>query len=214
MINANEWEWFGNAAHFICGRWCRFHLATKVGKYLISTVGEYVSPRNSGDPCPQASALRQRDNIAYAPPCADEFLRIVGEVHPTFVVRENPAHVRRDAAWPGWRFATALRWMGYRAWAVRINACCCGADHERGRVWVLAALPDASEERLEGRIVNKTPEGLLASPLGRDRWTSAPRGCRGADGVANRVDRLKALGNGQVPLQAAIAFLLLVGGKS
>src|SRR5919106_127620 len=36
-----ELKWFGHAAHFICGRWCRFHLATQVGDYLVSTVGEY-----------------------------------------------------------------------------------------------------------------------------------------------------------------------------
>ena len=39
---------FGSAGHFICGRWCRFHLCTQAGKYLISTVGEYVHPRHSG----------------------------------------------------------------------------------------------------------------------------------------------------------------------
>lgn len=42
-----KWEWFGHSAHFICGQWCRFHMATKVGKYLVSTVGLYVHPRNS-----------------------------------------------------------------------------------------------------------------------------------------------------------------------
>jgi hypothetical protein len=47
MITQDKWEWFGNVGHFICGRWCRFHLCTKVGKYLISTVGEYVHPRHS-----------------------------------------------------------------------------------------------------------------------------------------------------------------------
>ncbi len=33
-------KWFGHAAHFICGHRCRFHLATQVGKYIVSTVGE------------------------------------------------------------------------------------------------------------------------------------------------------------------------------
>lgn len=33
-------RWFGNAAHFIGGHECRFHMATQVGKYLVSTVGE------------------------------------------------------------------------------------------------------------------------------------------------------------------------------
>jgi hypothetical protein len=39
---SDEWEWFGHAAHFICGSQCRFHLATRIGPYLVSTVGEYV----------------------------------------------------------------------------------------------------------------------------------------------------------------------------
>lgn len=42
MVARDMWEWFGHAAHFICGPSCRFHLATKVGDYLVSTVGEYV----------------------------------------------------------------------------------------------------------------------------------------------------------------------------
>lgn len=36
----NRWKWFGHVGHFICGHKCRFHLTTKVGKYLVSTVGE------------------------------------------------------------------------------------------------------------------------------------------------------------------------------
>jgi hypothetical protein len=43
-----EWEWFGTPGHFICAQWCRFHLTTVVGNYIISTVGEYVHPRHSG----------------------------------------------------------------------------------------------------------------------------------------------------------------------
>ncbi|MBR5888424.1 MAG: DNA cytosine methyltransferase [Akkermansia sp.] len=43
-------------------------------------------------------------------------------------------------------------------------------------------------------------------------WSSEPRVGRVADGVAARVDRLRALGNGQVPLVAACAFKIL--GKS
>lgn len=37
-----EWEWFGSPGHFICSRDCRFHMCTKVGDYLVSTVGEYL----------------------------------------------------------------------------------------------------------------------------------------------------------------------------
>jgi hypothetical protein len=37
----SEWRWFGDAGHFICGAWCRFHLATQIGDVLVSTVGRY-----------------------------------------------------------------------------------------------------------------------------------------------------------------------------
>ena len=47
-IPPEKWKWFGSPGHFICARWCRFHLCTKVGKYLVSTVGEYIHPRSSG----------------------------------------------------------------------------------------------------------------------------------------------------------------------
>lgn len=40
-------------------------------------------------------------------------------------------------------------------------------------------------------------------------WTTEPDVGRVAHGVAHRVDRLKAIGNGQVPLVAALAFLIL-----
>lgn len=46
-IPQNEWEWFGLPGHYICSKWCRFHLCTKVGDWLISTVGAYVHPRHS-----------------------------------------------------------------------------------------------------------------------------------------------------------------------
>ena len=39
-IPQSEWKWYGKAAHFILGEWCRFHLATQIGDHIISTVGE------------------------------------------------------------------------------------------------------------------------------------------------------------------------------
>ena len=42
-------------------------------------------------------------------------------------------------------------------------------------------------------------------------WTFEPSVGRVADGISNRVDRLKALGNAVVPLQARIAFEVLSG---
>lgn len=42
MISKEKWVWLPHPAHFICSDSCRFVLATKVGRYIVSTVGEYV----------------------------------------------------------------------------------------------------------------------------------------------------------------------------
>jgi len=43
MISQENWVWYGSPQHFCCASMCRFHLATKVGEYIISTVGNYHS---------------------------------------------------------------------------------------------------------------------------------------------------------------------------
>lgn len=45
MIPKTNWKWFGHAGHLCVAQWCRFHLCTQVGGYLVSTVGEYWPPR-------------------------------------------------------------------------------------------------------------------------------------------------------------------------
>jgi len=47
MVPIGNWKWFGDPAHLCVGAWCQFHLATKVGPYLISTVGAYYPPHVS-----------------------------------------------------------------------------------------------------------------------------------------------------------------------
>ena len=60
---------------------------------------------------------------------------------------------------------------------------------------------------------NKGRESLIATWshgfIGADWWKSEPELGRVADGVAGRVDRLKAIGNGQVPAVAALAWDIL-----
>jgi len=48
---------------------------------------------------------------------------------------------------------------------------------------------------------------------GAEWWGVEPALGRVADGVAHRVDRLKAIGNGQVPICAATAWRMLTGGQ-
>lgn len=44
MKKAN-WIWMPHAGHLIVGNECQFHLNTYVGKYIVSTVGEYWPDR-------------------------------------------------------------------------------------------------------------------------------------------------------------------------
>jgi hypothetical protein len=44
-IKRDKWVWMPHPAHFIYSSYCRFVMATKVGKYIVSTVGEYWPDR-------------------------------------------------------------------------------------------------------------------------------------------------------------------------
>jgi hypothetical protein len=48
MIPESEWKWYGLPLHFICSDRCMFHLATKVGNYLVSSVGLMKHPDKDG----------------------------------------------------------------------------------------------------------------------------------------------------------------------
>ena len=62
-----------------------------------------------------------------------------------------------------------------------------------------------------GTPEQKHHQGRSPSDGGWQWWQVEPNVGRVVDGVAARVDRLKAIGNGQVPLCAAEAFRLLAG---
>lgn len=41
MIPRSEWKWYGYAGHLIVSARCAYHLCTRIGDYLVSTVGDY-----------------------------------------------------------------------------------------------------------------------------------------------------------------------------
>ncbi len=44
-MNKEKWIQMPHPAHLCVANYCRFHLATYVGKYIVSTVGEYRPER-------------------------------------------------------------------------------------------------------------------------------------------------------------------------
>ena len=142
-----------------------------------------------------------------------EMARVIGEVQPTYAFVENsPMLTVRGLG----TVLGDLSEMGYDCrWGV-ISAADIGAIHERQRIWILAY---TNSIRLESnrKIRNiKTTRGSrwssksssisICSPLQQQNAISS---IRDDDVVASRVDRLKAIGNGQVPLCAATAWRIL-----
>ena len=146
-----------------------------------------------------------------------EMARIVREVRPAFVYVENsPMLIDRGLD----RVLGDLAAMGFDArWGV-LGADDLGAPQHRERIWILADAHNARRERTEwARQPDQTREARKASRRelvrpDRGFWPPGPREVHriplSTDGVANRVDRLRAIGNGQIPCVAASAWRLLM----
>lgn len=160
----------------------------------------------SGDPCQENSNARQGVETT-SPSLGSEFIRIVSEFRPRFVLRENPSAIRHDAPWPWWRIRDSLEQLGYIACPFRIRSCCVGAVHQRERMLVLAHLPNALRSGLQGNefeeMARQEIEGLVNTAR-CNRRNSAPRISRSSDGIPNRAHRIKALGNAIVPQVAEV----------
>jgi len=139
-----------------------------------------------------------------------EFARIICEVRPRFVFVENsPVLTSRGLG----RVLGDLATLGFDAkWCV-LGACDAGAPHKRERIWILA---DAAGQRLErwNQSEKKKWEAKIRSTqalVQNKTWpeVSAPWFFRSDDELANRVERTKAIGNGQVPIVAAMAWRIL-----
>jgi DNA (cytosine-5)-methyltransferase 1 len=102
--------------------------------------------------------------------------------------------------------------LGFDAkWGV-LSAADLGAPHQRDRIWIVAysngeweLQPQGGEQNQRGWFSYGSKQMAYADSW----WVTEPDVGRVAHGVAARLDRLKAIGNGQVPAVAAAAFALL-----
>jgi DNA (cytosine-5)-methyltransferase 1 len=142
-----------------------------------------------------------------------EMARIISEVRPTYAFVENsPMLTTRGLG----VVLADLAKMGFDAeWGV-LSAADVGALHKRERIWVLAANANIKyvERRSKTKIHGFKKIQSFIYP-GVDKSESGLRSvfksglCRKFNGIPNQVDRLRAIGNAQVPLCATTAFTLL-----
>ena len=151
--------------------------------------------------------------------------RIIGEVLPRYAFVENsPMLVGRGLA----VVIADLTEMGYDAeWGI-VGAHHVSAPHKRDRIWVLATdsnvcrcddCGDVAYSNLPQRERMRCPSGSkqeYADSMPFSAWwgqdpAEAPKSNVGrmADGIPARVDRLRCLGNAQVPAVAQLAWKTL-----
>ena len=142
-----------------------------------------------------------------------EMARIVCEVQPRYVFVENsPMLTSRGLG----RVLGDLAKMGFDAkWGV-LGADAIGLPHHRERIWVLATNNDSKyakrmfKQTIQGvtRISREYANGMDKNEQGL-RSILSPGLCRTPNGLSGQMDRLKAIGNAQVPRVAANAWRIL-----
>jgi len=152
-----------------------------------------------GFPCQAWSTAASGKNTAGT--MWPEMLRVIGEICPYFIFAENVDEGAIIEA------QSHLAEAGYYTERMELSADKCGADHPRKRWWVFAHTNHKS--KLE---CNEYAEMAIQQTRSCGIWKTLPSKSRMANGVAHRMDRLKAIGNGQVPAVAATAFRILSEG--
>ena len=128
-----------------------------------------------------------------------EMRRVVADVAPRYVFAENTSAKAIDAA------CDDLEAMGYETRAITLSAKDLGADHVRERSWLLAYADDKSE-----LLRGLDAEMAVQSQFQNSIWKTYPDESRVAAGMADRLERFKGTGNGQVPIVAVCALVCLV----
>lgn len=165
----------------------------------------------AGFPCQPWSTAGKRQGEADKRNLWPDTMRIIREVGPHYVLLENvPGLLAHEY------FGTILGQLAEGGYDCRwdcIPASSIGAEHQRDRLWIVAYTAGGGALRLPVRpwrprqaaahVAGNGEEVSDATELvtaGRGGWWDAePAVGRVVDGLAHRVDRLAAIGDGQVP---------------
>lgn len=175
-------------------------------RMLDETVGVSVDVITGGFPCQDisfagrgAGLSGERSGLWF------QFHRLVQEVQPRYAIIENVSALRTrglDSV------LGSLAQIGYDAEWHCIPASALGAPHRRDRIWIVA-YPGGSRRETRLPAQGHRQEGLpeisdylgrrLAGWAGQSFWAVESSVGRVGNGIPNRVDRLKQLGNAVVP---------------
>lgn len=172
---------------------------------------------SGGFPCQPHSASGQRRGALDERNLWPEYLRIVQECRPSFVLGENVAGIFSTG------FATEvmadLEEIGYCVTPTSVLACEVGGPYPRSRVFFIAHAASlrfksmVNVQEVESALLNRkmyreriAGSLYLFSDVARDVGESGGGPIRNDDGLETGLDRLRLCGNGVFPGQSAPAW--------
>ena len=191
----------------------------------------------AGFPCQPFSLAGKRSGGDDSRNMWPQTIDVICRVRPRFALLENvPGLLAHEYSSEIFR---DLAESGYSArWRI-LSAAECGAPHRRDRLWIFAYFyrnPVWTEQKSDrrgsdtakleyngenGHVANTKNTGLERQRMSKrvqqkrtstsctSWWQTEPDVGRVADGISSRVDRIKAIGNGQVPAVVRAAWELL-----
>lgn len=211
----------------------RFPVFSDIRKFDARPYRGRADVVSGGFPCQDISSAGKRAGITgKRSGLWSEFARVVREVEPVHVRVENSPDITSRGLGVVLGDLAAL---GFDAqWGV-LSAAELGAHHLRERIWILATHPDRQRQQqpaVSGQEVRLWPghSDLPASDAHHDRperreqqqarnrqarrtsyphWPAESGLVRMVHGVPHRLDRIRCLGNAQVPRVAAAAWRIL-----
>jgi DNA-cytosine methyltransferase len=177
---------------------------------------------SGGFPCQPFSKAGQRKGANDNRHLWPEMLRVIREIQPRFVVGENVCGIlnwQRGLVFE--QIQIDMEGAGYQSAVCVLPAYAVGAFHNRDRVWFVSAKKDAfnpnangfrfyraEEHEQKGSFKLQHEQGCLPGPLVSQsiREGSDTRVFRDINGLPDRVDRIKAIGNAIVPQVAYEIF--------
>jgi DNA (cytosine-5)-methyltransferase 1 len=165
-----------------------------------------------GYPCQPFSTAGKRKGANDPRHLWPEMFRVIQQAKPTWVLCENvEGHIANGLD----SVCDDLESAEYEVQPLVIPACAVESPHIRTRVWIIANSISNGGQRImevsrkaeatnagqwgqqDGELIQTDPRS--AKTGWRNGWGFAPRVCRVDDGIPNRVDRVKSLGNSIVP---------------
>lgn len=167
----------------------------------------------AGFPCQPHSRIGKRSGKNDDRNLWPETIAVIRTVRPRFVLLENSPGIL-DRGYAG-TVCAELAVSGYMGSQFCLSAGGLGAYHQRRRIWWVAVDSYANCIRLQGRYnstqrrqaANRSIQRLVQNISWPD--VSDPYAYGSNDELAYRVDRTKAVGNGQVPSVVATAWRIL-----